>query len=522
MLHDVRTLPAPAAPARPPPMIDSATTATTAAASQPGSMARNAFYLLVGQVLSTALSIALSAVLGRRLGAAEFGVYYVLAAMWSFAYVFIDWGQSAYLIREAARRPGAAGALLGGSLAFRSAVAAAAALVTGLLARLIGYDMRTQALAVLTVLCGLPLALSQPYGYLFRGRDRMDLDATVTVTAKALIVALTVPALLLGGGLPTVIVIQAVGGAAALAVAVLLARHVRLFAARPDRATIRELASGGAPIAIFFIAISVQPYLDAIVLSKLAPAVAVGWYGAARNIMGVLTAPASILATAAFPELSRVSSSTPDLRRAIRAALRPLVALGALGAVGTFLFANFAVTLIYGRGRFDPAATVLQVFAPALLLFFVDILLGTTITAVGKTREMALVKLLSVGASTGLALLLVPVCQDRLGNGGVGLVLAFGSTEVLMLASFLLLLPRGSLDGATFLDFGRAVLSGAGTLALVRALPALTPWVTLPAAVGAYAGLALATGLLRRDEVSAALRMVRRKYDTVLRRARGA
>jgi hypothetical protein len=31
-------------------------------------------------------------------------------------------------------------------------------------------------------------------------------------------------------------------------------------------------------------ATSVQPYLDAILLSKLAPGVVVGWFGAARNI----------------------------------------------------------------------------------------------------------------------------------------------------------------------------------------------------------------------------------------------
>ena len=81
-------------------------------------------------------------------------------------------------------------------------------------------------MALLAVLCGLSLALSQPYAYIFRGRDRMDLDATVTVAGKALTVAVTVPALFLGGGLIAVLLMQAVGGAGALLVAVLLARKI--------------------------------------------------------------------------------------------------------------------------------------------------------------------------------------------------------------------------------------------------------------------------------------------------------
>src|SRR5262249_46784986 len=148
-------------------------------------------------------------------------------------------------------------------------------------------------------------------------------------------------------------------------------------------------------IAVFFVAIAVQPFIEVIVLSKLVPPEVVGWYGAARNIMGVLFAPAVILGTASFPELSRFSDSVPYLRYTIRATLRPLLGLGALAAVGTFLFADAAVNLIYGP-HFNPAVAVLQIFAPVFPLFFMDILFANAITALGKTKEIALVKVLNV------------------------------------------------------------------------------------------------------------------------------
>jgi O-antigen/teichoic acid export membrane protein len=490
-------------------MHETNTRAATTTGSPSHDLARNAFFLLAGQVASTALSVVLTAVLARWLGVVDFGNYYLLVAVSTFAYVLVDWGQSAYLIRESARRREDGGKLLGGALAFRAAAAFVAALATAVLMKVIGYGSRAEFLALFAVVCGLPLALSQTYVYMFRARDRMDLDATVTVTGKALTLAVTVPALFLGGGLPAVVLLQAVGGAGALLVAVLLTRKICLKAQCPGYGILQELASGGAPIAVFFVAMAVQPFIDSIVLSKLVPAEVVGWYGAARNIMGVLIAPALIIGTASFPELSRVSGSVPDLRRALRAPLRLLLGLGAFAAVGTFLFADVAVGLIYGRVHFGPAAAVLQVFAPVLPLLFTDLLFANAITAAGKTKEIAVIKALSVAVSTGLAVLLIPICQVRFGNGGTGLVLAFGSTEVLMLTAFLWLLPRGAVDRSALLDFLRAAAVAAGTVLIFWALPSMTPWLAVPACVAVFMALALASGLVLRTDLDEVADLVR-------------
>src|SRR5713101_3886566 len=44
-------------------------------------IARNAFYLVVGQAATTALAIVLSAALGRSLGPGDFGMYYLITTM---------------------------------------------------------------------------------------------------------------------------------------------------------------------------------------------------------------------------------------------------------------------------------------------------------------------------------------------------------------------------------------------------------------------------------------------------------
>ena len=216
--------------------------------------------------------------------------------------------------------------------------------------------------------------------------------------------------------------------------------------------------------------------------------------------MGVLFAPAVILSNASFPELSRVSGSMTDLRHILRPNLRLLLGLGALAAAGTFLFADVAVGLIYGR-HFDPAVAVLQVFAPVFPLFFMDMLFGNVITAAGKTKEIAVVKVLSIAVSTGSeypthSRMPSPLGQ-RWGRLSIGVRLHRGSDARRFplaatawgggsrrAARLLARCRRGGRHGGVFL-----------------ALPSMTAWVAVPACVVLFMAFAVVTGLVLRTDL---------------------
>jgi len=72
----------------------------------------------------------------------------------------------------------------------------------GLLAWALGYDLRTRWLCVALIVVILPFFLAQSYGMVFRGRDRMGLDAWVSVANKAASLAFAVAALAFGAGSP--------------------------------------------------------------------------------------------------------------------------------------------------------------------------------------------------------------------------------------------------------------------------------------------------------------------------------
>jgi O-antigen/teichoic acid export membrane protein len=469
--------------------------------SHHATIARNAFNLVLGQVASTALAIVFSAALGRSLGTGDFGLYFLISSFSTFAYVLVDWGQQFYVIREVARHPERGSQLLGTALALRAAGAALVAVPTGLVTWALGYPARTCWFSVAFIGVSLPFFLAQSYGMVFRGRDRMGLDAWVSVVNKFALLAVGLAALTLGTGLSGVVAAQGVAGLIGLALAAQLYRRVTTGPLRYSAQTAREVLAGGSALVTMMAAVSVQPYLDAIILSKLAPADAMGWFGAAKNIMGTLLAPALILGAAEFPRLSRAAAEAGSFALEVRAALRPMLWLGALGGVGTYLFADLAIGIIYGQQNFGPAGTILKVYGPGLFLIFIDVLFANALTAMGRAAALSLAKIGSVVLSTALDLILIPIFQKTTGNGGLGVVVAFGASEAVVFAGALFLLPRGSFGPAAVLDVGRALGSAAITALVFRFMPPLPFYLGFPLCVLAFSLFSLALGLVRRADV---------------------
>jgi O-antigen/teichoic acid export membrane protein len=464
--------------------------------------------LVVGQVLTMVLGILFSAALGRTLGAGDFGLYFIISSFSAFALVVVDWGQQWFGIREVARAPQRGGDLLGTGLVLRAVGTVLVCIPTGLSAWALGYDPRSIWFAVGFVALNLPLFLAQNFGVVFRGRDRMALDAGVSVTNRAVGLLLAVAALGLGLGLGGVVVAQGLAGVVALVVALRLYREVGTGPLRFSRATAREILTGGTAIVTMTLTANVQPYIDAVLLSKLVPKDAVGWYGAAKSIMGTLLAPSLILGQAAFPRLSRAALDRPVFRKELAIAQRPMVWMGGLAGVGTWLFADVAIHVVYGHRAFGPAGIILSIFGLGLFLTFIDVLLGTALTALGRSTAFAVVKIGAVVLGTALELWLIPHFQARTGNGGLGVVVSLVFCEALIFTGLLLLMPRGTVGTGILADAGRALAAALAAAGVLRLLPPLSPWLGIPLCVLLYGIATAAVGLLRPDDLRAISRLI--------------
>ena len=82
--------------------------------------------------------------------------------------------------------------------------------------------------------------------------------------------------------------------------------------------------------------------------------------------------------------------------------------------------------------------------------------------------------------------------------------------EALIFAGLLLLMPRGMARLGILADTGRAAGAALGTALLLRLLPPLSPWLSIPLCVLVYSAVTAAAGLLRRSDLVALTRMIGR------------
>jgi O-antigen/teichoic acid export membrane protein len=481
-------------------------------------LVRNVSHLGIGQIASTALGILLSAVVGRALEPAQLGILYTVVAISSFAYVVVDWGQGTYLVREMARGRTDEPALIGSALLIRLAAVVLLSAIGAAIALPLGYSGQMVVLVLLTMMSGIPATLLAPFACSFRSRDRMDVDAFINIVGKAMTLVAIAIVLRFGGGLTEVILMQAVGGVSMLLVGAIAALRLDIKVAAPVMKLLRELLRHGAPLATFSLVIASQPFIEIMMLSALAGAAVVGWYGASTNILGIVISPAMILLAATFPELSRASRSLPDLQRMIDATGRVMFIAAAFMSSALYLFADDMVAIIYGHGRFVETASILRVSAIFVPLLFLVLVLASAMNAVGRNKAIAVISIVRIVVCVIFNWLLIGYCQQRFGNGAIVLVIIAGLTEIPATMVCWALLPKGAVGSAVSLNVLRACVASLCTVVPLSMLQPLGLLYLIPLFALLFAVTAMVTRLVLPSDLRLAMEMVRNKVIAPLAR----
>jgi O-antigen/teichoic acid export membrane protein len=474
-----------------------------------GRLVRNVLHLGSAQVASTLLGFALMAALGRFLGPADFGHFVTITMIWVFVYVVIDWGQATILIREASRGRENEPVFFGSALTLRILGTLCALVLAIVISRAFSFDSRIAWLVPLTVLIQVPWIIAHAHCYMFRARNRMDADAIVSVVGKGLTLAATLIVLTLGGGLAEVIWAQIVGTTGSLAISLRYARQIGISFASPSKAVCREFLINGVPLAVLSFTVCLQPLVEVLLLSHLTTPDVVGWYGAGRSINGLFLSPAMILIAASFPALSRAASELSEFRRILEQSGKVVLIAASLASASLYIFADFGVALIYGKGHFEQTSQILRVSAVFLPIWCAGYLFGAGVNAFGRAGVLAVVKVLSILVSALVSWFLVKQYQANFGNGAIALVITAGLAEVVMLIATLLLMPSGSVGRSTIFDFLRAYVTAATTVVVLWPLRDSPVWLVAPIFGLAFGVVAMGFGLILPAQVARVVDVVR-------------
>jgi O-antigen/teichoic acid export membrane protein len=462
-------------------------------------VARNALYLTAGQALTVPLSVLINAVTARYLGSTEFGYIYLATTMCGFGLLAVEWGQQGALPALIARDRTIAAKLLGTSVTWRLGVAVIVWAVLTVAAMVLGYTKDFYWALGLSL--GMLTLNSVAAGYkdTIRGFERTDIPAIMHVVQQLMAVALVIPVLVLGGRMRGVLGAQMVVSAITI---LLLWRALRTLGVQKlsfTKTMLSPLLRAGTPFVFVDLVMLLQPNIDAIFLSKLAPPEVMGWFGVSRRLVGLLLFPASALIGALYPTLCRLyATDHAGYARVARGALYGVSILAVPVALSCGLYPDVGVAF-FSKASFAPSANNLRILSLFLFLVYFTMPLGTAILAAGKQRAWSIVQSLCVVVSLVLDPLLIPVFQRRFGNGGMGPSLVAVIGEVIVVGCGVALAPRSLFDRGLLRSFGLAFAAGVIMTVVALLLRGWNPFLAAPLALLAYAVTLWGIGGLRKD-----------------------
>lgn len=472
----------------------------------------NTFVRAAGEILGKLASLVLFAEMGRSLGQAGLGVFTFGMAFVQITTIPVDFGMDRWLVRRIARDRGAMNTLFTRVISAKLVLIGPVGAATIALVTALGYGARTRE-TVYVLTAGFVFdAIARAIFGLFMAVERSGMLAITVVVQRVLVAVAGVLALRNGYGVVTVAICYTCGSLLSIFIAgALLALRIGMPPLRFRVAGLRELFSACLPFAAQDVFTVLLFKLDAVILSLMSTAQAVGRYGAAYRLLestffidvslaGAFAAMYTYLGRDTEPTIGAVFQRSLGLAQAL---LIPI-------AVGFGVLAGPVCRLIFGP-QFLAAGAPLRLLAPVVVLLGLVMLCQSLIVSRSSGRAVVRVTGWMVALNAALNVALIPLLADR-GSATAMLVteVAFVAISVVWGARLVGGINWWAMSGAPLL---------AGLAMGVAILPLrahLLPGALVGSAVYVVALVALQLMIAPQD-VNFAISMVRRRV--ALRRA---
>jgi O-antigen/teichoic acid export membrane protein len=423
------------------PELEPASDETVAVAERPSR--RNVFSLGGAQLITWSVTLAWTFVVPRKLGPAGWGMLVTGSSIGGLLGVFMGLGTGNYLVRQFVRQPEGAPPLLGTSLVVRLSLLVPGGCALALYVTLADFSARATLIICIAAAVVCFALLAEPFEAVFQSVERMEFLAAGDVTDKVLQSTLAIGLVLLGFGVVPV-AISALGVACfVFCLKVFWARRFFLPAMRTTLQDARRMLRETLPYWTMSLFLTFYVWIDAAMLSVMAPAKVVGWYGVPTRLFGTLQFAANMLSTLWLPRLiAAYERPDGDFKRVARVPLRQALLLGLPLAIGGAVVAGPLIRLLFGAS-FAGAAAPMAILSICLIPLYLNIIAYAVLVASG--RQIVWTKII-MGASIVNPLLnlgAIHFFQSRYGNGATGAALSLLATETLIACVSLLVVTRG-------------------------------------------------------------------------------
>ncbi len=463
---------------------------------------RNATVLLSTSLFARFLVFGFNILLARYLGVEQFGVYAFAISYVALLSVFVEFSLQQLVIRDVARNPDLAGYYFSNSLALKCVFFPAAVALIAITTKLLGYSREIQIVLYILSIGILFEAVISCCVASFNAVQKMHYSGALDIIDQICFTALGLTALLLGGGLATVVTCRVVAQAVTQVVGVIiLTKKLRIRPQRVNYTTCKSLIKQARHFFAISFFTTTTRNLDTVLLMSMQGPAAAGIYAAAAKLMKITGYFSKAFSDAVYPVLSKqaILRDQAALAETYRQSLRWLmIAVVPFVVVATVQSEN-VMRILYGSG-FIEASLVFQIFAWRTALGFLTQFCGTTLFALGQQATV----FKATGTSTIASVLLYIVLIPRYSYTGAAFAV-LATLLIEFMPQFFAVHQRLK-TGFTTASVFKPVFAGIGMAlfcAFFEVIP-LVPLVGLGLLI--YGGLLMVLGAISRDELQVFLR----------------
>jgi len=383
----------------------------------------NTGFQILGKIVTVGLSLVTTAVLTRKLGSEVYGNYLLITSVWLLLDAAADFGSRVMGVREAA----AVGDRdkknrIYVQVAWFRLIASLTGLIVGL--GIIWWWPGFEGIEMEALVALLMIGLTATAGSLeiiFQTEMKMGFKVMMDVLfplvfAAALMMAGEVNLLWVSG---VYLAARAISLGVGLGVVKKVTGKIKLSG--PDGNYIKKFLKLTWPMGLYMVLFSgYDRAVDSALIKQLIGAKDLAFYGLAYKIYGNLIQPAYFLINSVFPIMSGKEGNKKRLFwQTAGLMLSGAVVVGA----GTYFLAPWVVGILGGQD-YKPAVTVLRILMPAMAAAYVGHLVGFTLIARGKQKQILVVGIISLVINIVGNLIFIP----RFGINGAAWVTV--ATEV--------------------------------------------------------------------------------------------
>ena len=423
-------------------------------------LARNASAMMIQQVVTWGSTFFIILMLPRYLGPVQWGWVFLGLSIYQIFGLFVAYGGSYLVAKDVARYPDRTPQLLVDAIAFRFIFSILSIAIIVAFTFVAGYSSDVRLIVIIYAI-SLTWNSGSPVLYaVFQGRELMKYTSAAAIVERITQVIVVAVGVYVHASVFVIVALTMVGNLFGFMVMLGFSRRIVPSWPRAKWSSVEKQMREGLPYFAFALFGVIYYRIDSLMLSKMVTEAVVGYYGAAYRFFDSLNVP-YMLSIALYPVLARLWKDEEQThRRTVVKSLELMILVAIPVTLGVIAFAENIVAIFYGLADYRPTVLLLQILTGTLIFLYVDMVLGTTMIASDRQKQMMFVSIAMIPVNVILNYFMISFCQVQYNNGALGAALATGLTEMAVMATLLNLVPKGVLSGFRMSIIPKGIVAG--------------------------------------------------------------